>query len=260
MCQCDFSDPRQANALHNSFNRDGYVVVPSFFSKDVLGPHITLVSDNLDPLVGPVEFESDVGYPGAPTSRTSRGGATPRRLLNAIQRGDLADLATHGSVKLVLSSLLKTDRLFVSQNHHNCVMTKYPGFSSSTQWHQDIRYWSFERPELISMWVALGRENEENGALRVIPGSHRLEFQREQFDSELFFRKDNEKNIKLLSSEKVVRLEPGDVLFFHSRLLHAANKNTTKKIKLSVVYTYYSADNPPIAGTRSATHAPVGVI
>ena len=87
MCQCDFSDPGQANALHNSFNRDGYVVVPSFFSKDVLGPHITLVSDNLNPLVGPVEFESDVGYPGAPTSRTSRGGATPRRLLNAIQRG-----------------------------------------------------------------------------------------------------------------------------------------------------------------------------
>ena len=51
MCQCDFSDPGQANALHNSFNRDGYVVVPSFFSKDVLGPHITLVSDNLNLLI-----------------------------------------------------------------------------------------------------------------------------------------------------------------------------------------------------------------
>ena len=260
MCQCDLSDSRQTELLYNSFHRDGYVVISGFYSKEMLEPHAAFVGDHLEPLVGPVEFESDVGYPGAPTSRTSRGGATPRRLLNAIQRGNLADLATNGSVKFVLCGLMETDRVFVSQNHHNCVMTKYPGFSSSTQWHQDIRYWSFEKPELISMWVALGRENEENGALRIIPGSHRMEFQREQFDSELFFRMDIEKNLELLSSAKAVHLEPGDVLFFHSRLLHSARKNTTKKIKLSVVYTYYSEDNPPILGTRSARQAPVGVI
>ena len=59
MCQYDLSDPRQANALHKSFNRDGYVVISSFFSKGVLGPHVALVSDNLDPLVGCLLYTSD---------------------------------------------------------------------------------------------------------------------------------------------------------------------------------------------------------
>ena len=56
----------------------------------------------------------------------------------------------------------------LSQCHHNCVMTKHPG-CSATLWHQDIRYWSFDRPELISAWFALDQEEAVNGALRVIP-------------------------------------------------------------------------------------------
>ena len=60
----------------------------------------------------------------------------------------------------------------MSQAHHNCVMTKNPGYSSETHWHQDIRYWSFQQPELVSVWTALGREHKGNGCLRVLPGSH----------------------------------------------------------------------------------------
>jgi phytanoyl-CoA hydroxylase len=66
------------------------------------------------------------------------------------------------------------------------MMTKNPSYSSITNWHQDIRYWSFERPELVSVWLALGREYFENGCLLVLPGSHAMEFAAEQFDENLF--------------------------------------------------------------------------
>ena len=69
-------------------------------------------------------------------------------------------------------------------------MTKHPGFSSATLWHQDVRYWSFQRPELISVWFALGDETAENGALRVIPGTHLLDVQAQRLDAELFLRPD----------------------------------------------------------------------
>ena len=74
--------------------------------------------------------------------------------------------------------------------HHNCVMTKQPRFSSDTGWHQDVRYWHFERPELVNVWVALGDETPENGCLRVIPGTHAGTFRPEQFDAAKFLRAD----------------------------------------------------------------------
>jgi phytanoyl-CoA hydroxylase len=140
----------------------------------------------------------------------------------------------------------------LSQAHHNCVMTKDPRYSSVTNWHRDIRYWAFNRPELVSVWLALGRERLENGCLLILPGSHAIDFTAAQLDSAQFLRTDVEENQPLLAKQTAVELDPGDVLFFHCRLFHAAGRNQTAETKYSVVYTYHSADNRPIAGSRSA--------
>ena len=131
-------------------------------------------------------------------------------------------------------------------------MTKRPGYSSATLWHQDNRYWSFDEQNLISVWLAVGRETKQNGCLRVIPGSHRLEIEPGRFDANLFLRSDLEENKSLLNSAIKLELEPGDVLFFHSRLFHAAGRNLSDETKYSVVFTYHEEENKPILGTRSA--------
>jgi phytanoyl-CoA hydroxylase len=148
----------------------------------------------------------------------------------------------------------------VSQCHHNCVMTKYPGYSSATLWHQDIRYWSFDRPELVSAWFALKHENRRNGALKVIPGSHRIEVDRGRFDRDLFLRPDLTANRDLIHQAVEVELNPGDVLLFHCRLFHAAGKNLTDEVKLSPVFTYHAEDNRPIPGTRSSQYPSVACL
>jgi phytanoyl-CoA hydroxylase len=122
-----------------------------------------------------------------------------------------------------------------------------------TGWHQDIRYWSFERPELVSVWLALGDETPENGALSLIPGSHRIEFAPDHLDEALFFRADLPQNQALIASRVQVTLNAGDVLFFHCRTLHAAGANRTGATKFSLVFTYHALDNPPWPGTRSAS-------
>ncbi|HAW32834.1 MAG TPA: phytanoyl-CoA dioxygenase, partial [Planctomycetaceae bacterium] len=88
-----------------------------------------------------------------------------------------------------LSQLLGPDYV-MPLAHHNCIMTKQPEFSSDTMWHQDIRFWSFERRELISVWVALGEENTDNGCLKVIPGTHRMTFEPHRLDERIFLRPD----------------------------------------------------------------------
>ena len=205
----------------------------------------------LDPLLGPAEFEADVGYPGAPVGLDAEGGRTPRRLLLAVSRFPrLREWATGARLRAELREFLGGN-LELSQCHHNCVMTKYPGFSSATLWHQDIRYWSFDHPELVSVWLALGDETASNGALRIIPGSHRLELDRGRFDRDLFLRPGLAENKRLIRQARDVVMQAGDVLFFHCRAIHAAGKNLSGEVKLSCVFTYHDADNRPIPGTRS---------
>ncbi len=139
-------------------------------------------------------------------------------------------------------------------------MTKYPSYSSATLWHQDIRYWSFDVPELISMWVALGEERSDNGALRVVPGSHAIDIDRGRLDRNLFLRPELTENQSLITQAQVVELEPGDALFFHCRAFHAAGPNRTAEPKLSCVFTYHRQSNQAIPGTRSATYPSVPVL
>lgn len=242
------------------FNRDGYYVARGLISRDEVDSLIRIVNDSLNPALAPVEFEADVHYPGAPTSKNAPGGQTPRRLLHAYGRHpQFQAIGQHPDVMQLLKALIGSEAIRLSQNHHNCVMTKHPGFSSVTSWHQDIRYWRFDRRELVSTWLALGPENRENGGLLVIPGSHTLDFDPGQFDASLFLRTDIPSNESLLDKVVPVELEPGDMLFFHSRTLHAAGQNETDIIKRSLVYTYRSEDNHPIPETRSAVYEDIPV-
>ena len=73
-----------------------------------------------------------------------------------------------------------------------------------------------------------------------------------QFDEQLFFRTDLPENSELIATSVPVELDPGDVLFFHAKTLHAASRNHSTQTKYSVVFTFRGAENLPIAGTRSA--------
>lgn len=242
------------------FHRDGFLVLRGLVEPAEVNSLVAHIDASLRPALAPVEFEADVHYPGAPSSRTAPGGQTPRRLLHAFGRDEcFRQIASRPEVVETLKALIGTDELYLSQNHHNCVMTKHPGFSSATNWHQDIRYWRFDKRELVSTWLALGPENEQNGGLLVIPGSHRERFELGQFDAALFLRTDIQENEALLQRVQPIELDAGDMLFFHSRTLHAAGQNTSEVVKRSLVFTYRAADNQPIPETRSAVYEDIPV-
>jgi phytanoyl-CoA hydroxylase len=241
--------------IPHAFARDGFVVVRGLCDADLRERMRQQIQAHLHPLLGPAEFEAEVGYPGSPASRSAVGGDTPRRLLHAYSR-DVAfrRWATGSVVRSHLQTLFGREDVLMSQCHHNCVMTKHPGYSSATLWHQDIRYWSFDRPELISVWLALGDETEHNGALKIIAGSHAMNIDRGRLDKDLFLRPELEDNAALIEQAGSVELAPGDAVFFHCRVFHAAGKNLTGDVKLSYVTTYHTTDNQPIPDTRSAQY------
>ena len=245
--------PRFTPAEVEQFQRDGDVHVRALADAELCRQMLDATHEGVLKEVEPLEYEADLHYPGSPTSRESDGGRTIRRLKQAHSRHfAVTDWVQRPGLTCRLQQLLGTP-IIAPLAHHNCIMTKQPHFSSDTGWHQDIRYWSYARPELISVWTALTPERPENGCLKLIPGSHTIVFDHTRLDEDLFLRTDVPENQTLIENAISAELDPGDVLFFHCRTLHAADRNRSDATKVSVVFTFRPGDNPPTAGTRSAS-------
>jgi len=231
----------------------GYVIVPRFVSARALVALNRAARLQLTARAEPLEFEADLRYPGAPPSREAAGGETVRRLLDAYGRDPaFAQCGTTAAVREWMAAYFG-ERAFMSRAHHNCLMTKHPRYGSLTGWHRDIRYWSFERENLVSVWLALGVEEIDNGALWFVPGSHEMAFDAERFDTAKFLRAEHADNARIIRTAESPRLEPGDAVFFHCNTLHSAGKNVSDAVKFSLVFTYHGASNRPMPGTRSAS-------
>jgi phytanoyl-CoA hydroxylase len=239
------------------FARDGYRIVRGLLPSAARTRMRAVAERDLAAVTPPVEYEADTRYPGAPESRDAPGGRTVRRLLQAYARDAVfREWATAAPVAGRLRQLLGP-RIALAQAHHNCVMTKDPAYSSLTSWHRDIRYWSYARPELVSVWFALGEEHIDNGCLLLLPGTHAMDFEASRLDAAQFLRTDSAENAALMRTQVAAELEPGDVLFFHCRLFHAAGHNRGTQTKFSAVFTYRALDNAPLPGSRSAGQSDV---
>jgi phytanoyl-CoA hydroxylase len=236
-----------------SLRDKGYVVVPRFVPADMLTRLNEVARAQLAARADPLEFEVDLQYPGAPKLRTDDGGTTVRRLLDAYSRDPVFALCgTSEGVRVWMETYFGESAL-MSRAHHNCLMTKHPLYGSLTGWHRDIRYWSFEREDLVSVWFALGGEEIDNGALWFVPGSHRMTFGVDRYDAAKFFRTDRPDNAGIISTSESPPLAPGDAVFFHCNTLHSAGKNLSDAVKFSLVYSYHGRSNMPTKGTRSSS-------
>jgi phytanoyl-CoA hydroxylase len=243
----------------DQFDREGFLVLRRMTAAATCDAMCAVVRAQLQAAQPPLEFEAEVGYPGAPQSLEAPGGRTIRRLRGAFDRHELFN-AWARDPRLVRSlAQLFGEPVCVTLSHHNCIMTKHPAFGTATGWHRDIRYWAFSKPDLISAWLALGDETEENGALRVIPGSHRLQLQAGQLDALDFLRPDEPANQTLFAQGITVELQQGDVLLFHSGLFHAAGRNLSQDVKMSLVFAYHGVSNAALPGSKSAAAGQVSL-
>ena len=241
------------------FETDGYLLLRAMVPAADCERMLAVTHRHLREAAPPIEYEAEVGYEGAPASLDAPGGRTARRLRNAWQRDAcFHDWAANPVLVAGLRQLLRED-VVLTLAHHNCVMTKHPDFGTATGWHRDIRYWSYSRPDLVSVWLALGHEEAGNGALKFIPGSHRIPLAPGQMDALDFLRPEVAENQALFARGVTPVLERGDVVLFHSKLFHAAGRNDSGEMKASVVFAYRGKSNVPVAGTRSAMAGEVKV-
>ncbi len=226
------------------FKRDGFLLLRDFASKDECEAILEVALEELQAKREPIESEGEY------LEDSSRQG-TLRRLRQVYQRSPIfAQWMHHPKIRPILKQIV-AETPVLALAHHNSIMTKMPHQSSQTCWHQDIRYWHFSDDNLVSVWLALGDEEAQNGVLEFIPASHTMTFAKECFDEKLYFL-DNLANKPLIDTKVSYDLHQGDVVLFHAKTLHRANANQTDKPKISFVYTVRGISTIPTQGTRSS--------
>ncbi|HTI10480.1 MAG TPA: phytanoyl-CoA dioxygenase family protein [Puia sp.] len=148
---------------------------------------------------------------------------------------------------------------------HSKLMQKEPKVGGAWEWHQDYGYWyknQFMFPDqLISVMLALTPANKENGCLQVIRGSHKLGrvnhgFAGEQVGADPVMVDNALKTMELVYCE----LEAGDILFFHSNLLHRSEANLSDQPRWSLISCYNSASNLAYNETSTSWKIPVATV
>jgi hypothetical protein len=149
-------------------------------------------------------------------------------------------------------------------HYHSKMIMKDAKVGGAWAWHQDYGYWyqnGVLSPDLCSASIAVDAATRENGCLQVIEGSHNLG----RIDHVLTGDQagaDRERVNAILARLPLVYVEmnPGDVVFFHSNLLHASAANESDKPRWSMICCYNAARNDPYKDAHHPRYTPLKVV
>lgn len=148
------------------------------------------------------------------------------------------NLASHPKIVAILREIMPDGIAFLSDK----IVFKSQAQRFATPWHLDAFYWRGTRPKL-SVWLALDEVTLENGALKVLPGSHLREWDVLESDGAQTNREFNNvvKEISWNPADEIIcELPAGGAIFFSDRLLHASTPNQTGADRFSLISTYHA--------------------
>jgi len=197
-------------AVAKALERDGCAIVDRLVEPAILHE----VRDDLAPYFGKERLGSD-----------DFGGFETERIGGLVARSERArELVTHPLVIGAVGKLLDHVRSY--QLHLTQIIAIHPGESAQAI-HRD--QWAFDffpfpkgyEVQCNTIW-ALTDFTEENGATRVIPGSHR-------FDDKLRLGQED---------TEPAEMQAGSVLFYTGSLYHGGGANRSQQTRMGVNITY----------------------
>lgn len=160
-------------------------------------------------------------------------------LVGASLRGaGCAAVATGQRTQAALAPLMPEGIAFLSDK----IVLKDAACRAATPWHQDVAYWPGTRPKL-SLWIALDAVDEGNGALRVLPGSHRAAVGHRELAAGHIPDGSFRHALPLGDDPPgalTVALPAGWAVAFSDLLIHGSHPNRTGGDRLSLIGTYHA--------------------
>ena len=162
----------------------------------------------------------------------------------------LADLVRHPAILDAVEDVLGpnllawTTSFFIKE-------ARDPAFVS---WHQDATYWGLSEPDVITAWVAFTDATVENGAMRMVPGSHGEQLaHRDTFAPHNLLSRGQEIEVEVDEARGVdVLLRAGEMSLHHVRMVHGSPPNRSDDRRIGLAIRYIPTSVRQLAGEDSA--------
>ncbi len=198
------------------YQRDGYVVIPNLFSTE----EVAYLTEHYMALRASGELPGDFAGVNAASNDPLK--KYPRMI--HMHRWDERSLQWLIDERLshILTTLLGSEPYAVQT-----MLYFKPAGARGQALHQDQYYLQVQPGTCMAAWLALDRCDEENGCMRVVPGSHDLPLLcTEQADTTQSF---TDTTVPVPDSMQAVPvlMNAGDVLFFNGQLIHGSYPNSS---------------------------------
>jgi non-heme Fe2+,alpha-ketoglutarate-dependent halogenase len=130
---------------------------------------------------------------------------------------------------------------------------KEPRNPAFVSWHQDSTYWGLEPADIVTAWVALSDSTPENGAMRVVPGSHTMAQvpHRDTFRAENLLSRGQEVMVDVDDSRAdTLALKAGEMSLHHVRLIHGSEPNPSDRRRIGFAIRYLPTYVRQVAGSH----------
>jgi ectoine hydroxylase-related dioxygenase (phytanoyl-CoA dioxygenase family) len=227
----------------------GYIVHPDLLSTHEVAALRAAVDEVLEEARGLTETNDKFSI-----TRGSDGHYRVRRLFNPIKHHQVfRDTASHPRILDAVEVLIGPN----IQLHHSKLNLKPPCSPDARfEWHQDYPFFPHTNYDLIAVLVHIDDATEENGGLRIIPGSHKLGPRIHIFaggpnDGAFASRLEDQSAVADESKALNVLCPAGGVEMHHCNMLHSSTANRGTKPRSMLIFQYRAADSIALAGATS---------
>lgn len=223
------------------FHEDGYLIVPQLFNKEetALLFQIAKGDREMDKAGGPVD---------------TQGAASRLRLRNELF-DDIYSACVQCERMVNTMETLLQDEVY---HFHHKMMLKEPRVGGAWEWHQDYGYWYKHNhclyPDMASAMIAVDSASKANGCLQVLKGTHKCgRIEHGVVGTQTGADQARVDELAKRHELVYVELNPGDVCFFHSNLLHRSDQNRSDHARWTLICCYNTRHNDPFQ-TRPGGH------
>lgn len=220
----------------DAFECDGFTVCPSFLPKETV---IGLLQEAEEVITGNclashnkerMEMEPDQPADGAAVRRLYEPCSYYPRARVLSEMTELLDN---------VEQLFGPNLLF----HYSKLNMKPAKVGSVVEWHQDLSYYPMTNSDSLAVLFYLDDTDEDNGALKIIPGAHHEALM--NHSTEGFFQG---RVTEPVDESAAVRIcgGAGTAIFMHGLAPHASAPNVSQRNRRTLILSYRAADAYPI--------------
>jgi phytanoyl-CoA hydroxylase len=159
------------------------------------------------------------------------------------------DLVFNSKILVVVENLIGPD----IQLHHTKLNLKPPSNREARfEWHQDYPFFPHTNFDLLAVMIYLDDSTEENGCLKIVPGSHKLGPRNHLFAKDGAFSSQLEDKSVVNDPSRWLKVPvpAGGMELHHCNMLHSSTANRGTKPRSAMVIQYRAADNAELGGSK----------